>query len=98
MNKKPNRDTIILWWAIGIILMGILPPWVLAFERSLGKLEQPAGYSLIISPPEKKISTGLTDIGWSPKIDWSRLVLQWIIITVAAGSAIALECNKPCEK
>lgn len=85
LKTLSREQKITLAWIAGVALMGIAPPWSLLNNNDyVGPDERPAGYSLVFVPPEP------TNKYEHPKIDWSRLALQWIIISVAAGGAIAL--------
>jgi hypothetical protein len=61
-----------------VVLTGLYPPWVQTFYRA--RMKRPAGYSLLFTPPQVS--------GGGVEIDWSRLLLQWILIAVVFGAVV----------
>ena len=61
-----------------VLVTGLYPPWVQTFYRA--RMTRPAGYSLLFTPP--RVSGG------GVEIDWSRLLLQWILIAFVFGAIV----------
>ena len=65
-----------------IVLTGLIPPWKWTVTNSyVGRIERPSDYSFIGDPPK-------VDPPASVQIDYGRLLLQWTIISLAAGVGI----------
>jgi len=66
-----------------MLLMGLYPPWSVTYDRVGTHMRRPAGYALITVPPPAVIedSQGALDgpaVGVA--LDWSRLLLQWVLV------------------
>jgi hypothetical protein len=94
MNKKQR---VVFLVGIGIIvLMGLIPPWyyhaVYSREQRL-MFEIPAtdDYGLLFSPPSWDL-TRKPIFDPVPRIDFSRLLLQWAVVAIGtAGICFALK-------
>ena len=84
MNEKQRR--IILVGIAVIVFMGIYPPWTFTFKGNTTYSEEPAGYGLIVSPPDKKQDSFYHGI----KIDTSRLLIQWAVVGAAIGMGLLM--------
>ena len=79
-----KRQKVILCIAMAlIVLMLLLPPWCIKYTTSGGVVIRPCGYALLFVPPR---ASGRG----SPRIDFSRLVVQAIIVLVVAGTLLFL--------
>ena len=78
---------------IGIVifaLMGIFPPWVQYYYRSIhgnAKRIQPIEYAFLGQPPNKLC-----------QIDTSRLYVQWSVVAVTTGGLICFFAGKKDKK
>lgn len=82
LNDKQQKIVI-----VGIVLfalMGLFPPWTYTVDAQAIHRERPAGYTLIISPPEPEEKA----IAFGVKIDISRLVIQWLVLVAATGLGV----------
>ena len=73
-----NIDKKIL--TVGLIiafLITLFPPWIETIQTQNFSSERPVGYSFILTPPQ---SSSLA-VGY--KIDFLRLLIQWVIICFA---------------
>lgn len=69
-----------------MILMGLFPPWTHTFKYKSVDSREPAGYSFILTPPEKKQQS----IPFGIELDVTRLSVQWIIVILATGLGVML--------
>jgi len=91
MNAKQKK---VLW--IGMILMalmGLFPPWVMVYPSFMGTdikrsiVIVPAGYAPIFNPPATR--------GWgAPRLDFSRLFLQWGTVGILVGGLLLILKDK----
>jgi hypothetical protein len=81
---KDFKGKIILIMLIIMIFMGVFPPWKQAFKFEEYQNENPAGYGFIFSPPRPH------SIAYSVSLDVSRLLVQWVVVILAAGLFIFL--------
>jgi hypothetical protein len=81
--------------AAGVIFvgMGLLPPWIYTLDAGSIEREKPAGYALIVSPPnpEKDLPA------FGVRLDISRLLIQWLVL-VAATDGLLLLTREPDSK
>lgn len=85
LNKRQRK--IIVVGVVVIMMMGIFPPWKLTLNSHKFRDQEPAGYRLLINPPESE--------GWySAEIDLTRLLVQWILVVIGTGLAVFLTGNK----
>ena len=82
--------------AAGVIFvgMGLFPPWTYTLDAESIHRERPAGYELIFDPPRPEYLS--KDYG-GVRLDISRLLIQWIVLSAATGGLI-LFTNKPDSK
>jgi hypothetical protein len=84
MNKKQRK--IILIGFVIVIVCCLFPPWVYyTFNAKGAYSESPAGYSLIIEPPEPRHTY---PPGNGVKLDVPRLLLQIFIISLSTGFGV----------
>lgn len=78
MNDKSKR----VWIAAVCIMlvMAVFPPWKHTFRFESTYSERPAGYSLIISPPQPL----QTNYAHGVEIDFARLAIQFAIAAALA--------------
>ena len=81
-NMNEKQKAILVMGIIIIILMGLFPPWVYTHYGTYSE------YSFIATPPEGR---GIV------KLDSSRLVLQWIVVLIAAGLGVFLTSTQNKE-
>jgi hypothetical protein len=82
-----NRNQkVILGIALGTIILTIIfPPWIEIFSGRLGiHSERPIGYAMIFLPPNPHPG----ELQYSLSIDFSRLILQWLIVILTAGGLL----------
>lgn len=94
---REHRAGIVVWCASGLIAaMGVFPPWVGYGEyvRSDAALscEVSLGYHWITSSPEsltqRNDSYRMMTVQLTGRLDWSRLLLQWLIVAFIAGGLL----------
>ena len=83
---SPKQKTILWIGIVLIVIMGLYPPWIITGSWQGGQTENPGGYYFLTNPPtpDYKETTGIP----GAKVDFSRLVIQWIIVVVIAGGLI----------
>ena len=87
-----SANTKAVSWTIRIgllafVLSGVFPPWTFRIGLSDIRVERSAGYHLIVSPPAPELSPRFP-IRTSVHLDWSRLVLQWLVLAGVVGGAL----------
>lgn len=85
------QKKILITGIILILACSLFPPWVHTFKAKGTYSEESAGYSLIISPPARKISD---NVRFGVKLDTSRLLLQIFIISIATGAGVLFTKRK----
>lgn len=88
MNLNTWQWRILIVTLVVFVIMGLFPPWI---EASRERGPRPMGYGLIFLGPV--IPMFAHSIG--AKIDFSRLVVQCLVLGVAAGVGIILTRNQP---
>ena len=70
--------------------MGIYPPWIRAFEWKGIHSVVSAGYAFIGEPPTVAalVPGGTDDLRYSVVLDWSRLILQWLLVAMVTAMAV----------
>ncbi len=88
MSLNFNQRFLLGLGVVLFVLMGLIPPWIYTFAYSgaTTHIEKPAGYFLIIDPPKPETNRYTEGV----RIDFSRLLLQWIIVAAATGLSIFL--------
>ena len=84
MNKP--QKVVLTVGAIIAIFMGLFPPWAYTFDYQSTSSAKPAGYSLILSPPDPEDNMPTFGV----RLDSNRLFIQWIVVAFATGAGIAL--------
>jgi hypothetical protein len=83
------RNKIIVGGLACIVLCGLFPPWINVLDVPYhAHSKTPAGYALIILPPESKGGS------WGVQIDTGRLFIEWICIAAIAGIVLVMN-DKP---
>lgn len=78
--NMPLRGKIILGGLVCIVLCGLFPPWINVLDVPYhAHNKTPAGYALIIFPPQTKGGA------WGIEIDGKRLLIKWVCIAAATG-------------
>ena len=75
MNLNSNQKNIVITAGVIFILMGLFPPWSYTVGATVHS-EKPAGYALIIAPPEPESKAAAFGV----KLDFSRLIVQWMVL------------------
>ena len=79
LNDRQRR--IVVGGVILFVLMTLYPPWKQTWSHGSSYSEWSLGYALIVLPPQgEKVSNT-----FGVRIDFSRLILQWLILTAATG-------------
>jgi len=79
---------IVICAAVVFTFLGMFPPWIEKIDIPYRMhAERSAGYSVIISPPTPDPKKSFANRA-SVQIDWSRLVLEWIVLGAAAATAL----------
>ena len=89
MLAKQQKKIIIIG-AILLIVCCLFPPWIYTFKASGMYSEESAGYSLFINPPAKKSKNPRFGV----KLDTSRLLLQFFMISISTGLGVFISQNK----
>lgn len=79
LNDKQQKIVII--GVVLFVLMGLIPPWTYTLETQAIHRAKPAGYALIISPPDPEKNAAAFGV----RIDISRLIIQWLVLTAATS-------------
>lgn len=95
MNRRQKAA---LWCGVAVIvLMGLYPPWVttrVAVSGEITAVTNPVGHWFIWDGPPRGIKLNEAVYGWGPRVDLSRLCIQWAIVAIVAGAAIATSADK----
>ena len=87
MNKK---QLLVVRCGIGLIaIMGIFPPWVYTVDARSIHSRKPAGYQFIFDPPHPES----TAPAYGVRVDTSRLLIQWTVVTVLTAGILLLGKN-----
>lgn len=81
MNLNDKQQKIVIVGVVLFVLMGLIPPWTYTLEAQTIHRVRPAGYALIISPPDPEENAAAFGV----KIDISRLIIQWLVLAAATG-------------
>ena len=96
--RVPNVKTISWTARIGIlafVLIGVFPPWTIRVDIPYRMhTQQNAGFHLILYPPVANPNQRFADRA-SVEIDWSRLMLEWIILAGAVAVAFVWQRSRP---
>jgi len=84
MNKA--QKLVLTIGAVVAISMGLIPPWSYTFNFLSTSQFKPAGYCLIVSPPQPEKDAP----AYGVQLDGNRLVIQWIVVAIATGASLAL--------
>ena len=79
--------------AVGLVIiaiMGLFPPWRATIRHDGSYRSRPCGYSFIL------ISPGSASGFESVQIDFSRLILQWLVVTAVFGAIFFWVPDSPC--
>lgn len=82
-----SKKKILIVAATLFVLTSIVPPWQYTEDRngeSGFHSKKPAGYSLILAPPEPERGSFRSEY-YGVQIDFGRLFLEWAVLAVATG-------------
>ena len=87
--RLTKRQWIVVWIGLGLIaLMGLFPPWyqwtIIRFP-TYPKVTRDVGYHLLFLPPAVE---GERTRESSPKIDVTRLVFQWGLVSFVTAAGV----------
>jgi hypothetical protein len=94
MKLNVKQRKVLIAGVVTILVMGLFPPWSSIFDRKASVdavgfyIDKPTGYSFIMDPPKPDSSV------YGMKINFSILILQWFIVSIATGLGIFLLSNK----
>jgi hypothetical protein len=84
-----GKQQVALWAGITLlVVMSLFPPWAEIVNLEGRRIERPAGYTSIFEPPQPTSESEAWRRWTSMRIDFSRLLIQWVIVTVVTGGAI----------
>lgn len=86
MTVNPNQLRILIAAGMIFVAMGLFPPWTYTLDATSIHREKPAGYALIVSPPNPENDAPAFGV----RLDISRLLIQWLILAAAAGGLLLL--------
>lgn len=92
LNEKQRK--VVILGIVLFILMGLFPPWIYTLNAQSINREKPAGYALIISPPEPEKNA----VAFGVKIDISRLIVQWLVLATATGFGVFMASQRNGDK
>lgn len=81
-----QRKTLVVA-ALLFVASGVCPPWIYTVNGQSFHSERPAGYALVMKPPEPMQSNLASGV----KLDFSRLVVQWLVLAALTGGVLLLE-------
>lgn len=84
LNSKQLR--ILIAGVVIFVAIGLFPPWTYTFNAESIPSEKPAGYALIVSPPNPEQAVPVFGV----RLDISRLLIQWLVLVAATGSLLLL--------
>lgn len=84
MILNRTRRIVLILGVVVFVLMGLFPPWTYVFHIQTVHSEKPAGYAFIAEPPMPEHN----DAPFGVKIDISRLVVQWLVLSAATSLCI----------
>jgi hypothetical protein len=82
MNLNDRQQSIVSLGVALFVLMSLIPPWKYSLDASGVVYSRPARYAFIGSPPEPEAAVTLAG---GVEIDFSRLILQWLVVGAATG-------------
>lgn len=94
MNLNDKQQKIVVVGVVLFVLMGLIPPWTYTLHTQAIQREKPAGYALIISPPEPERENAAA---FGVRIDISRLIIQWLVMAAATGLGVFISKAKAKE-
>lgn len=86
MRLNQTQKKIFVAGILLVLLSCMFPPWMHTISNEGSYSERPAGYALILKPPEKLSN----HFAYGVKLDVSRLLIQLLIVSVSAGAGIML--------
>ncbi|MGI2098566.1 hypothetical protein [Shewanella glacialipiscicola] len=86
MTFNPKQFRILIAAGMIFVGMGLIPPWTYTLDAQSIHREKPAGYTLIIAPPNPEKDAP----AYGVRLDIPRLLIQWIVLVAATGCLILL--------
>lgn len=86
MSLNSKQKTIVIVSMLMFLFMGLYPPWTYTDDHRQMSTEKPAGYALIVEPPEPETSYSSSGV----KLDITRLSVQWMMLIVITGCLLFL--------
>ena len=86
MTLNPKQLRILISSGVIFVAMGLFPPWTYTLDAQSIHREKPAGYALIILPPNPEKDAPAFGV----RLDVSRLSIQWLILVAATGGLLLL--------
>lgn len=86
MTINPLQHKILVIAALLFVAAGVCPPWIYTVDGRSIHSERPAGYALVMIPPVPEQSGPAFGV----KLDFPRLVVQWLVLTALTGGALLL--------
>lgn len=90
MTINKNQRKILIVGVVLFILIGVFPPWIYTLDARSVSSQKPAGYFLIIEPPEPERS----GVAYGVEVDINRLIIQWLVAAAATGLGFFLAQNE----
>ncbi len=91
MNLNGRQRWVIAVFVALFVLSALFPPWMNRYDAVVVRGQTPIGYAFIASPPAP-IAFG--DV----KIDVSRLLIEWVVLIVAAVSFVVVVGAQPAGR
>lgn len=86
MTISPLQRKILVIAALLFVAAGVCPPWIYTVDGQSIHSQRPAGYALVMAPPAPEQSGAAFGV----KLDFSRLAVQWLVLTALTGGALLL--------
>jgi len=86
MTFNPKQLRILTAAGVIFVAMGLFPPWTYTLDMQSIHREKPAGYALIVSPPNPEKDAPAFGV----RLDISRLLIQWLVLAAATGGLLLL--------
>lgn len=86
MTVNPKQIRILIGAVVIFAGMGLFPPWTYTFDAPSIHRVKPAGYKLIVAPPNSEHEDSRCGV----QLDFLRLLIQWIVLSAATGGLFLL--------
>jgi hypothetical protein len=88
MNK--SQKLVLLMSGFVAVVVGLVPPWSHTVHYQTIDRANPAGYALIVNPPQPEYE----DLRSGVRLDTNRLVIQWIVVAIATAIGVVVLHDK----